>query len=60
MSWLRCRTPRRSSRQRWAGLGVLTEVEPLLATRGYRVFCHDATLIDLEAEGMWPMGRLAP
>jgi hypothetical protein len=28
----------------------------MLPTRGYRVLCHDATLIDLEAEGMWPMG----
>ena len=28
----------------------------LLPTRGYRVLCHDAALIDLEAEGMWPMG----
>jgi hypothetical protein len=36
--------------------GVLIDPEPLLPTRGYRVLCHDATLIDLEAEGMWPMG----
>jgi len=35
---------------------MLTDPEPLLPTRGYRVLCHDATLIDLEAEGMWPMG----
>jgi hypothetical protein len=35
---------------------VLTKPEPLLPTRGYRVLCTDATLIDLEAEGMWPMG----
>jgi hypothetical protein len=27
-----------------------------MPTRGYRVLCHDATLIDLEAEGIWPMG----
>lgn len=31
--------------------GVLTDLEPMLPTRGYRVLCHDATLIDLEAEG---------
>jgi hypothetical protein len=35
---------------------LLIDPEPLLATRTYRVLCHDATLIDLEAEGMWPMG----
>lgn len=35
---------------------MLTDPEPLLPTRGYRVLCHDATLIDLEAEGMWPTG----
>jgi hypothetical protein len=35
---------------------MLTDPEPMLPTRGYRVLCHDATLIDLEAEGMWPMG----
>ncbi len=35
---------------------MLTEVEPLLPTRGYRVLCHDATLIDLQAEAMWPTG----
>jgi hypothetical protein len=29
----------------------------VLPTRGYRVLCHDPTLIDPEAEGMWPMGR---
>ena len=34
---------------------MLIDPEPLLPTRGYRVLCHDATLIDLEAEGMWPM-----
>jgi hypothetical protein len=28
----------------------------MLLTLGYRVLCHDATLIDLEAEGMWPLG----
>ena len=28
---------------------MLTGPEPLLPTRGYRVLCHDATLIDLEA-----------
>jgi hypothetical protein len=27
---------------------VLIEPEPMLPTRGYRVLCHDATLIDLE------------
>jgi hypothetical protein len=35
---------------------VLIDPEPLLPTRGYRVLCRNATLIDLEAEGMWPMG----
>src|SRR4028118_2076792 len=35
---------------------MLAEPEPMLPTRGYRVLCHDATLIDLEAEGMWPLG----
>jgi hypothetical protein len=35
---------------------VLIDPEPMLPARGYRVLCHDATLIDLEAEGMWPMG----
>jgi hypothetical protein len=29
----------------------------MLPTRGYRVLWHDATLIDLEAEGMWPTGK---
>jgi hypothetical protein len=29
--------------------------QPPLPTRGYRVLCHDAALIDLGAEGMWPM-----
>lgn len=33
---------------------MLTDPEPLLPTRGYRMLCHDATLIDFEAEGMWP------
>jgi hypothetical protein len=28
-----------------------------VARRVRRCFTHDATLIDLEAEGMWPMGR---
>jgi hypothetical protein len=33
---------------------VLIDPVPLLPTRGYRVLCHDATLISLEAErGMW-------
>ena len=32
--------------------------EPMLPTRGYRVLCHDATLIDLEAKGMWPTGNV--
>lgn len=35
---------------------MLTELEPMRPTRGYRVLCHDATLIDLEAEAMWPTG----
>jgi hypothetical protein len=35
---------------------VLVDPEPMLPTLGYRVLCHDATLIDLEAEGMWPLG----
>jgi hypothetical protein len=30
---------------------VLIDPESLLPTHGYRVLCHDATLIDLEAEG---------
>jgi hypothetical protein len=34
---------------------AVIDPEPLLPTRGYRVLCHDATLIDLEAEGMWPL-----
>ena len=38
---------------------MLIDPQPLLPTRGYRVLCHDATLIDLEAEGMWAMGRLS-
>jgi hypothetical protein len=35
---------------------VLIDPEPMLPTRGYRVLCRDATLIDLEAEAMWPIG----
>jgi len=35
---------------------MLTVLEPLLPTRGYRVLCHDATLIDFEVEGMWLRG----
>ena len=35
---------------------MLIDPEPLLPTRGYRVLRHDATLIDLDAEAMWPMG----
>ncbi len=35
---------------------MLTDLEPMRATRGYRVHLHDGWLIDLEAEGMWPMG----
>jgi hypothetical protein len=35
---------------------VLTEVEPMRSTRGYRVHLHNGWLIDLQAEGMWPMG----
>jgi hypothetical protein len=35
-----------------AGPGVRNDPEPMLPTRGYRVLCHDATLIDLEAEAM--------
>jgi hypothetical protein len=35
---------------------VLIDPEPLLPTRGYRILFHDATLIDLEAESMWPVG----
>jgi hypothetical protein len=35
---------------------VLIDPEPLLPTSGYRVLCHDAMLIDRDAEGMWPMG----
>jgi len=31
-------------------------LEPMLPTCGYCVLCHDATLIDVEAEGMWPNG----
>ena len=37
---------------------MLTDPEPLLPTRGYRVLCHDATLIDFGAEGMWPRAQL--
>ena len=57
-SWCRWPSRRRSSRRRWVGHGVLIEVEPMLPTRGYRVLCHDATLIDLEAKGMWPTGNV--
>ena len=32
----------------------LIDPEPMLPTYGYRILCHNATLIDLEAEGMWP------
>jgi hypothetical protein len=28
----------------------------MLPPRDYRVLCHDAKLVDLEAEGMWPVG----
>jgi hypothetical protein len=35
---------------------VLIDHEPMLPTRGYRVLCRDATLIDREAEAMRPMG----
>ena len=35
---------------------MLIDPEPMLPTRGYRVLCHDATLIVLKAESMWPMG----
>jgi hypothetical protein len=34
----------------------LIDPEPMLPTYGYRILCHNATLIDLEAEGMWPIG----
>jgi hypothetical protein len=30
----------------------------MLPTRGYRELCHDATFIDLEAEGMWRWTQL--
>jgi hypothetical protein len=35
---------------------LLIDPEPTLPTRDYRILCHDSTLIDLEAEAMWPMG----
>lgn len=35
---------------------MLTEFEPMRPTRGYRVHLRNGWLIDLEAEGMWPMG----
>lgn len=35
---------------------MLIDPAPIHPTRGYRVLCHDATLIDREAEAMWPMG----
>ena len=35
---------------------MLTEVEPIRPTRGYRVHLHNGWLIDLQAEGMWPTG----
>ncbi len=31
---------------------MLTDLEPMRATRGYRVHLHNGWLIDLEAEGM--------
>jgi len=33
---------------------MLTDPEPMHPTRGYRVHLHDATVIDLNAEAMWP------
>jgi hypothetical protein len=38
---------------------VLIDPEPLLPTRGYRVLCHNATLIDLGAEAMLADGHTA-
>ncbi len=35
---------------------MLTDVEPMRPTRGYRVHLHNGWLIDLQAEGMWPTG----
>ena len=35
---------------------ALTYLEPLLPTRPYRMLCHDATLLGLEVEHIWPMG----
>ena len=35
---------------------MLIDPEPLRPRRGYRLLCHDAARIDLEAEGMRPMG----
>ena len=35
---------------------MLTEVEPVRPTRGYRVHLHNGWLMELQAEGMWPMG----
>ncbi len=35
---------------------MLTDIEPMCATRGYRVHLHNGWLIDLQAEGIWPMG----
>jgi hypothetical protein len=39
---------------------VLTDPEPLLPTRTYRVLCHDATLIDLEAVADGRTARSSP
>ena len=33
---------------------MLSEVEPIRPTRGYRVHLHNGWLVDLLAEGMWP------
>ncbi len=35
---------------------MLTDPQPLLPTRDYRAHLHNGTVIDLQAEGMWPTG----
>ena len=35
---------------------MLSDLEPIRPTRGYRVHSHNGRLIDLQAEGMWPLG----
>ena len=37
-------------------MAVLDQLEAMRPTRGYRIHLHNATVIDLQAEAMWPNG----